>query len=185
MRGAILRSDTQAVALGNLNKLNENLSALYEMLIAPIEKDIAAKKTLAFLPTQLLYYLPMQALAKKQGDGYRYLIEDKPIVYLAATDIPVVIGERDAAQMGKGLVAFGNPTGANLPFALQEVNDIAKVFPGTQVLAGNAATKTSALEEETTQKRILHFATHGILDQNDTFKSYILLAKSAHPKTRN
>ena len=54
----------------------------------------------------------MQALAKKQGDTYRYLIEDKPIVYLAATDIPVVIGERDMTQMGKGLVAFGNPTGA-------------------------------------------------------------------------
>ena len=182
VRGATLRSDTQALALGDLNKLNENLSVLYEMLIAPIEKDIAAKKTLAFLPTQLLYYLPMQALAKKQGDGYRYLIEEKPIVYLAATDIPVVIGERDAAAMGKGLIAFGNPTGANLPFALQEVNDIAKVFPGTQVLAGNAATKISALEEETTQKRILHFATHGILDQNDTFKSYILLAKTAQPQ---
>ncbi len=182
VRGATLRSDTTAVAHGDLTALNQNLSALYAMLIAPIESEIATKKILAFLPTQLLYYLPMQALAKKQGDSYRYLIEDKPVVYLAATDIPVVISEQDATRAGKGLLAFGNPTGANLPFALEEVNAIAKVFPGTQVLAGNAATKASALDEKNAQKQILHFATHGILDQNDTFKSYILLAKSAKPQ---
>ena len=45
----------------------DNLSALYQMLITPIEAELAPVKVIAFIPNQLLYYLPLQALAKK-GD---------------------------------------------------------------------------------------------------------------------
>src|SRR5205085_2573022 len=65
--------------------LTKNLAGLYDTLIAPIEADIAPIKVLAFIPNGLLYYLPMQALAKKSASGeVRYLIEDKQIVYLTA-----------------------------------------------------------------------------------------------------
>jgi len=45
-------------------------------LITPLETEIASFKILAFIPNGLLYYLPMQALAKKSPTGeVHYLIE--------------------------------------------------------------------------------------------------------------
>ena len=49
--------------------LTKNLVALYDLLIAPIETELDPIKTIAFIPNQLLFYLPMQALAKKNAGG--------------------------------------------------------------------------------------------------------------------
>ncbi len=87
-------------------------------LIAPIEADLASIKVIAFIPNRLLYYLPMQALAKKHADGRRrYLIEDKQIVYLPRADVMRAVQPPDEEKSREGMVAFGNPTGANLPAA--------------------------------------------------------------------
>ena len=70
----------------------------------------------------------MQALAKKQADGSaRYFIEDKQVVYLTAADVMKVVQPPDEDKSRDGMVAFGNPTGANLP-ASSEVKAIAQVF---------------------------------------------------------
>ena len=49
--------------------LTKNLVALYDLLITPIEAELEPVQTIAFIPNQLLFYLPMQALAKKTADG--------------------------------------------------------------------------------------------------------------------
>jgi len=49
--------------------LTKNLLSLYDLLIAPIESDLEPIKVVAFIPNQLLFYLPIQALARKQADG--------------------------------------------------------------------------------------------------------------------
>jgi CHAT domain-containing protein len=68
--------------------LNSSLSALYENLITPIEAELAQVKVIAFIPNELLFYLPMQALVKKGTNGeMHYLIEDKQIVYLTTADV--------------------------------------------------------------------------------------------------
>src|SRR3954462_6206981 len=57
--------------------INKNLLALYDALIAPIASDLEPIKVVAFIPNQLLFYLPMQALARKEPDGSsRFLVED-------------------------------------------------------------------------------------------------------------
>lgn len=161
--------------------LTDNLSALYDMLITPIASEIAAKKTLAFIPTQLLSYLPMQALGRKEGGGLHYLIQDKEIVYLAGADILKAVQPHPAESEGKGLMAFGNPTGANLPFAQSEVNAIARIFPASTTYSGAQATK-GALEDAKSQTvRILHFATHGYLDAAHPHKSFIFMANGDAP----
>ena len=138
------------------------------MLIKPIEPDLADKSVIAFIPNQLLYYLPMQALAKKQGNTLHYLIEDKQIVYLTAADVMNVVQPPATAKLRTGMVAFGDPTGADLPHALEEVKNIAKVFPATQVLTGAEVTKSSVTGQAMLHQRIVHFATHGILDSEST-----------------
>jgi CHAT domain-containing protein len=162
--------------------LTKNLVALYDLLIAPIETELLPVKTIAFIPNQLLFYLPMQALAKKKPDGeLRYLIEDKEIVYLTAADVMNVVQPPDNEKSTGGMVAFGNPTGANLPAAEAEVKAIAQVFPATEVLSGGEVTKVALNAEQRLNKRIVHFATHGILNATTPAESYIQLAKAGTP----
>jgi len=162
--------------------LNKNLTSLYDSLIGPIESDLEPIKVIAFIPNQLLFYLPMQALAKKQADGTtRYLIEDKQIVYLTAADVMRVVQPPDEEKSRDGMVAFGNPTGANLPAAESEVKAIAQVFPSTEVLSGGQVTKMALNTEARLNKRIVHFATHGILNATTPSESYIQLAASSGP----
>lgn len=157
--------------------LTKTLTGLYEMLIAPVEGDMAPFKTIAFIPNGLLYYLPMQVLAKKDASGQvRYLIEDKQIVYLAGSDVMGAVQAPDEEKAREGLVAFGNPTGADLPAAELEVKEIARVFPATQVLSGPQVTKKAVIAEEMLSKRIVHFATHGRLNSSAPLDSYIQLA---------
>ena len=159
--------------------LTKNLTSLYDLLITPIEPELEPIKILAFIPNQLLFYLPMQALAKKQADGsVRYLIEDKQIVYLTAADVMKVVQPPDEEKSRDGMVAFGNPTGANLPAAESEVKAIAQVFPSTEVLSGEEVTKVALNTEQRLNKRIVHFATHGILNATTPSESYIQLATS-------
>src|SRR5688572_3980412 len=159
--------------------LTRNLIGLYDLLIAPIESDLEPIKVIAFIPNQLLFYLPMQALAKKQPDGsLRYLIEDKQIVYLTAADVMKVVQPPDEEKSRDGMVAFGNPTGANLPAAESEVKAIAEVFPSTEVLSGGEVTKVALNSAQRLNKKIVHFATHGILNATTPAESYIQLAAS-------
>lgn len=170
LRQQIIRGDSGG-------PLTKNLTGLYDTLIAPIEADIAPFKIIAFIPNGLLYYLPMQALAKKSAAGeVRYLIEDKQIVYLAGSDVMGAVQAPDEEKAREGMVAFGNPTGALLPAAEEEVKEIARVFPATQVLFGPNVTKKAVVADEMLSKRIVHFATHGRLNSSDPLASYIQLA---------
>jgi CHAT domain-containing protein len=162
--------------------LAKNLCSLYDMLILPIEGELASVKTIAFIPNQILYYLPLQALAKKQPDGkIRYLIEDKEIVYLTAADVMRAVQPPDPGKSKEGMMAFGNPTGANLPASEVEVKSIASVFPGTEVLSGAGVTKEAINSQQLFEKRIVHFATHGMLNSTRPRDSYLLLASGGAP----
>jgi CHAT domain-containing protein len=162
--------------------LTKNLCSLYDMLIAPIEAELASVKTIAFIPNQILYYLPLQALAKKLPDGkVRYLIEDKEIVYLTAADVMRAVQPPDPGKSKDGMVAFGNPTGADLPASEAEVKSIASVFPGTDVFSGAGVTKEAINSQQLFDKRIVHFATHGILNSARPRDSYLQLASGGAP----
>jgi CHAT domain-containing protein len=175
VRRQITTGETEEMLAGNL-------SVLYEKLITPIEAELAEVKVMAFIPNQLLFYLPMQALIKKGTNGEsRYLIEDKQIVYLTTADVMEVVQRPNEKKSHQGMVAFGNPTGAELPSAEVEVEAIAQFFPETEVLLGTQATKAALSGQERLDKRIIHFATHGMLNATRPSESYILLAAGETP----
>ena len=67
-----------------------------------------------------------------QPDGkIRYLLEDKEIVYLNGANVMRAVQPPSPGKAKEGMVAFGNPTGAELPASEVEVKSIANVFPGT------------------------------------------------------
>lgn len=162
--------------------LRKNLTTLYSMVIAPIEKEIADKRVVAIIPTGSFYYLPVHALAREEAGGPRFFIEDKQVTYLSAADVMAVVRKPDASKLGSGLTAYGNPEGAGLAHALDEVKSIAGMIPGSAVLSGREVTKRAVLEPRNLNRRFLHFATHGVLNAQAPDQSYIQLAASPIPE---
>ena len=157
--------------------LRENLTGLYQMLIAPVAGELQNKKTLAFVPSGALYYVPLHALAKQTPQGLRFLIEDISVAYLAAGDVLSVVQTRDDESFGAGALAIGDPTGADLPQARIEARAVAQILPASQSLVGDAAQK-SALSAKNLNRRVLHLAAHGVLNAAQPEASYIQLAGS-------
>ena len=81
--------------------LADNLTTLYDIIIAPIEPELADETTIAFIPTKYFYYLPIQALAKRKNGVLHYLIEDKQVTYLAAADVMKVMDPPGSSELGR------------------------------------------------------------------------------------
>ena len=56
-------------------------------------------------------------------------------------DVMDVVQPPDEEKSHQGMLAFGNPTGADLPSAETEVETIAKFFPETEVLLGRSGAR--------------------------------------------
>ena len=159
----------------------QNLSQLHQLLIAPIA-DLLPKDPTAqviFIPQQTLFLVPFPALQDEAG---QYLIEKHAI--LTAPSIQVLdftqqrreqLERRQDIATNSALVV-GNPKMPSLPPAIGEPPQPLAALPGAQVeahiiadllgteaLIGEAATKAAVLEE-LPEARIIHLATHGLLD---------------------
>ena len=158
----------------SVKPLRENLMALRQMLIEPIEAQIAGKDTIVFVPNRELYYLPLHALAKRNGATLKFFGQEKQVAYLAAADVLSVL--QKAPSRGTGFLVLGNPSGADLPAAGEEAKALASLFPASQIYTGAQATKTNVVTTQNENRRIWHLATHGVLNAAQPELSYILLA---------
>lgn len=148
-----------------------------------------------FIPQSSLFLVPFPCLQEASG---KYLIEEHTI--LTAPSIQVLDLTRQQRQRIKAIQKFppqsfdalivGNPTMPfvspqlgeppqqlpSLPGAQQEALAIAKLLK-TTILTGDRATKAAILQKMT-GARIVHLATHGILDDIRGLGSAIALAPS-------
>jgi CHAT domain-containing protein len=62
-----------------------------------------------------------------------------------------------------------------LPYARQEAEAIAQLFPGAHLFVGTGA-REAEIKKLLSKSAILHFATHGILDPLDGMRSGLLLS---------
>jgi CHAT domain-containing protein len=156
---------------------------LYDWLLAPVEQELAGAKTTLIVPFGPLYYLPFHALVLPESAGGGsggekgapvYAIERHRLSYLSSTTIFKLL-KRQKSTDPKTLLAFANPDGS-LPGARAEIERVrANSFPQAKVLFEQAATK-GRFFELASQYRIIHFATHGVLDR-DPLASYLKMAK--------
>jgi CHAT domain-containing protein len=152
------------------------LSALYEILIQPIEGEISGKKHLVIVPHGMLHYLPFQALLSKRG---KYVIESFTISYLPSASVLKYARLKNKGNRTE-LFAAGNPTTglAPLPAAEEEVRELSTLFKKRLVLTGKDATKTS-VKGESPRYDLLHFSTHGEMIESDPLRSNLRFAPSA------
>jgi CHAT domain-containing protein len=154
---------------------------LYRILIAPIARDLSGQAAIVVVPDGTLWDVPFQAL---QPRSHHFLIEDAAISYspsLAVLRETVHMArERRAAPAMRELLAIGDPAGRErIPEAGRQVQEIASVYgvQSSRILMGEDASEAN-LKAEAGKYRVLHIASHAILDDANPMYSRALLARS-------
>jgi CHAT domain-containing protein/tetratricopeptide (TPR) repeat protein len=169
---------------------------LYQLLLKPAQAQIQGKKNLIIVPDDKLWELPFQAL-KTQDD--RYLIESSAISYAPSLtvlrEMKARHNRRHVDVTGLALLAMGNPALGKetkeratialrdgrldpLPEAEREVKAL-RTFYGasrSKVYLGKEA-REDRVKSEAVDARILHFATHGTLNNASPMYSHLVLAQ--------
>ena len=166
-----------AVARVNEESQTNRLQQLHQLLIDPIADLLptAANASVVFIPQSTLFLVPFPALVDASG---KYLIEKHSLLTAPAIQVLEFTRQRRQYVPGeaKEVLVVGNPTMPrvspafgqppqqlpNLPAAQQEATEIATLF-NTQAITGNGATK-AAVVQKMPQARVIHLATHGLLD---------------------
>jgi CHAT domain-containing protein/tetratricopeptide (TPR) repeat protein len=171
---------------------------LYQLLLKPAEEQLRGTDTLCVVPDGVLWQLPFQAL---KPTPRRYLIEDHAIFYAPSLTTlsemlkPGKLHSGAQRQASSTLLAFGNPllnpqtvvrqqaiyrgeALGPLPEAEREVNALRQLYGGvrSRVYTGAAAREEHA-KAEIGNYRVVHFATHGVLDNRSPLYSHLLLAQ--------
>jgi CHAT domain-containing protein len=164
---------------------------LYGLLVEPVRAWLPAPGArLTIIPAGPLMRLPFAALTAPSG---RYLVEDYAITYApAGAFIDAVDGRPPAAagEDGRGFLFVADPRlpapgkGERalpaLPGAREEVGAIVRLLPrgSSTVLEGDQASKR-AVTALMPAARLLHFATHGVVNDRAPLDSYLALARPA------
>ncbi|MBW4493033.1 MAG: CHAT domain-containing protein [Oscillatoria princeps RMCB-10] len=174
VRGVSVVPRIGSVAIGNESRQTKDLQRMYQLSIEPIADLLPANpdERVTFIPQNELFLVPFAALQDASG---KYLIEKHTI--LTAPSIQVLdLTRRQSSKGGGDVLVVGNPTMPSVPLesgepaqplpqlpgAEREAVEIAKMLR-TEALTGNRATKQAILQR-LSQARIVHLATHGLLD---------------------
>jgi CHAT domain-containing protein len=151
---------------------------LYDLLLAPAERERRAVGALIVVPDGPLREVPFQALRTAGG---RFVVEETAVSY--APSLAVLAETRRIARLRassparKELLALGNAGGTPLPEAERQVREIASVYaaPAEDVLVGPAASE-ARFKARAGGYRVLHLASHGVLEDASPMYSHVLLA---------
>lgn len=150
--------------------MKERSRKLYDILIQPVEADLADSQTLVLIPSGQLNFLPFAPLMAPDG---HYLLEKKVLLELAKpTDFLRIA--TSTPKPPTHVVAFANST-LDLPAAEEEGKSITAMFPGSKLFVEKQANKEN-LFKYGSEAEILHFATHGVWDSTDSTKNHLELA---------
>ena len=178
--GARGRAGIDVVPVKNPVNQKQNLQKLHELLIKPIASHLPTNpdERVIFIPHESLFLVPFPALMDASG---KYLIEKHTIMTAPAIQVLELTNKNNAQKLNlnslkpKDLLVVGNPTMpivgippvqlSPLKGAETEAKAIAQLF-NTTALTGNQATKSTVLQK-ISSARVIHFATHGLLDGKD------------------
>jgi CHAT domain-containing protein/Tfp pilus assembly protein PilF len=169
---------------------------LYQLALKPARAQLRDKTNLVIAPDDKLWELPFQTLIDEDG---RYLIETSAISYAPSlTVLREMKRRRDSrrpAATPPTLLAMGNPGAGQattefskltpragrtdpLPEAEQEVKALGRLYgpERSKVYVGAEASEDRA-KAAAAPADVLHFATHGVLNDASPMYSYLALAQ--------
>lgn len=167
---------------------------LYDLLLKPAEVQLRGKSNLIVSPDNILWDLPFQALV---NSGNRFLIQDAAIAYAPSLTVLREMSKRRERSVATpaNLFALGNPrVGAGamrsaeltlrdgklapLPEAEQEVKALGRLYGATRskVYTG-AEAREDRVKSEASRAKVIHFATHAVLNNASPMYSHLALAE--------
>jgi CHAT domain-containing protein len=176
----------------------ESAYKLYELLLKPAQAQLHNVKNLIIVPDGVLWKLPFQAMQSSSG---RFLLQDYAISYAPSLTVLREMTRQEgrpqqsnsASQM---LLAVGNPdvgkeTSARLkevymnaaleplPEAERQVKALREMYGASQskIYLGVEA-KEERIKQEAGHYKILHLATHGILNDASPMYSHLVLSQT-------
>ena len=174
--------------------LNELAVRLQELLLAPVELELAATSRLLIVTDGPLVTLPFAALRREEG----FLVETHAIACAPSASVldPSLWPRRH--RRSPLLLAVGNPTTYRtaallderrgptsfrfgpLPYAEEEVHQVARHFRRAHTFVGEDATE-DAVVGALPQATVVHFATHAWFDPREPWSSGLALAQDEDP----
>jgi CHAT domain-containing protein/Tfp pilus assembly protein PilF len=175
---------------------------LYKKLVFPgLNSNI---KRIIFIPDDILNYLPFEALITKP-DSKKWLISDYHVTYSPSISSLHEIIQRkknNGDPRPKDLFALGDPyfkplkNGNNgnqilgpydfqrLKYSGMEIDRISSLFKDAKktVLKRNKATEELLKKTSLDDYKIIHLATHSLIDDQRPFRSSIILALDDNPQ---
>ena len=158
---------------------------LYELLVPP---QLRGAAVIGIVPDGPLWQLPFESLIDPKG---RFLTETSATFYAPSLAVyqQMRASRSNAVRHESTFIAFANPPVPQkesaklrgeelgpLPDAQREVEQVARLFPEhSEVYAGADARKERVLAEAP-RSDVIHFATHGILDDQNPMYSHLVLA---------
>lgn len=165
---------------------------LHDALLGPARTTLAGTTRWTIVPDGPLWELPFQALSPAPG---RFLVEERALSL--APSLAVLLRSRgqsrEAVPSATGLLALGDPkipaAGQRpaalarmdaalppLPEARLQVSELGRLYgPQSALFVGPSATE-AAVRREASRHRVLHFATHGLLNDASPMRSQLVLA---------
>ncbi|WP_413200152.1 CHAT domain-containing protein [Nostoc piscinale] len=165
---------------------------LYNWLIKPIENDLkqAEAKTIIYAPDGKLRYVPLAALY----DGQNWLVQKFVINNITSASLTKLVNQPPtpsnalAAAFTKGeyTVAVGQRQEmfSGLEFAKAEVENVAKILPGSKVILDKDFNPNATIPQMNDYK-IVHLATHGKLVNGSPEDSFIVFGDGEHATLRD
>jgi CHAT domain-containing protein len=142
---------------------------------------LRGKDTLVLVPDNVLWNLPFQALLRPDG---AHLIERQTVFYTPSLTYLRESRRTPETAAQRQILALGNPGSAGLPNATREAESLALLYGksgyGTAsalALTGGQATKQS-WTSGAPDYRVLHLATHGVLNASNPMYSWLSLASA-------
>lgn len=170
---------------------------LYDLLLKPAEEKLKGKKTLCVVPDKALWELPFQALQSRDGV---HLIEDLTLFYAPSLSVlRESIKKRVPATASRANTFFAlanpqlpgkssqklNPDRTRerldpLPEAENEVKTVSRLYgAANSLIFVGADARESRVKAAAPKYRVLHFATHGLLDGQNPMYSHLTLSQGA------
>jgi len=178
--------------------------ALYNMLVKPARPYLAPERPLVIVPDGILHYLPFETLRSKDAAGRpQCLIEQFPVSYMPSVSVLAELQQRPPERARLDLLAYGDPVFSRagaasspsvdlvrgiyesagirfpaLPSTRREVEALGRLFPRERrtIFLGLDATEASVKHTNLLDYRLLHFATHAIVDDRNPARSGIVLS---------
>lgn len=154
-RAIVRRSDQDRMGSRLLADAQQELSALYESIVAPMEDRLATRGVLIVVPSGVLHAVPFAALRRDD----HYLIERLEVATVPSASILSRLSH-DSTPLNSSAALVVGVADADTPGLVREANAIGAMLPGAHVVVGEHAT-VDTIHERLVNASLVHLACHG------------------------